>query len=769
MKDIFTEILNAIKKESRRGYGDTSVFGGFYVFVKEKLGKEDYPHKDQVLELLKGYGDSPLTRRKDILASVGVMITVMAAADAEKEKEVKAELTSLPPEPPPLQYVKGVGPKRVSFLKKLGIENVHGLVEYFPRRHEDRREIIDIGRLSPGENSVIRGYIKKVESHRLKKNLEITKAFISDDTGSVTAVWFNQGWLKDQLKADREIVAYGRSDFRYGKRQFTVAEFTFPDEHQGGFGILPVYSLTQGMSQKLLRTIIHNALEMEQGKLIDFLPDYILQKYNLPSREWAVNQYHFPDNLEELQDARRRVVFDELFLLRVATDMEKGIDNAAGVSQKNGSLDDFQQLLPFTLTNAQNRVIAEVYQDMASPTRMMRLVEGDVGSGKTAVAAAAAYRCWRSGYQCALMAPTEILAQQHYKSMSELFKDTPVTISLLTGSMAPKVKREIYENLADGSIDLLIGTHALVEAKTRFKDLSTVIIDEQHRFGVGQRENLAAKGRAADTLILTATPIPRTLAMTVFADLSLSILDEMPPGRQKVKTAVLSPKEEMRALNFIKKQAEEGYQSYIVCPLVEDSEELDLASATDLYDRLTRGVFREVKVGLVHGKMKPDEKREVMEKFRTNEISVLISTTVIEVGVDVANATVMLIRDAHRFGLAQLHQMRGRIGRGKAQSYCILEHGGQGETAKRRLEVMVKYDDGFKIAEEDLAIRGPGDFFGTRQHGVMELKVADLYVDHEALAAAAECAGTILKDNPDLAGDEWRILRYILKNRRRIF
>lgn len=769
MKDTFTEILNAIKKESRRGYGDTSVFGGFYVFVKEKLGKDDYPHKEEVLELLKGYGDSPLTRRKDILASVGVLITVMAAADAEKEKEVKGGMPPLPPEPPALQYVKGVGPKRVSFLKKLGIENVHDLVEYFPRRHEDRREITEIGSLAPGENAVIRGCIQKVENRRLKKNLEITKAFIRDDTGFVTAVWFNQGWLKDQLKADREIVAYGRSDFRYGKRQFTVAEFTFPDQNQGGFGILPVYSLTQGMSQKLLRTIIHNALEMEQGKLVDFLPDYVLKKYHLPSREWAINHYHFPDNLEELQDARRRVVFDELFLLRVASGMEKGIENAPGTTQEMGSLADFQQLLPFTLTGAQARAIGEVYADMASPTRMMRLVEGDVGSGKTAVAAAAAYRSWCSGYQSALMAPTEILAQQHYKSMTEIFKDTPVTIALLTGSTTPKVKREIYEELAAGEIDILIGTHALVEAKTRFKDLATVIIDEQHRFGVGQRENLAAKGRATDTLILTATPIPRTLAMTVFADLSLSVLDEMPPGRQKVKTAVLGPKEEMRALNFIKKQAEEGYQSYIVCPLVEDSEELDLASATDLYDRLTRGFFKELKVGLVHGKMKPDEKREVMEKFRANEISVLISTTVIEVGVDVPNATVMLIRDAHRFGLAQLHQMRGRIGRGKAQSYCILEYGGKGETAKRRMEVMVKYNDGFKIAEEDLAIRGPGDFFGTRQHGVVDLKVADLYVDHEALAAAGECVGAILKDDPELAGDEWCILRYMLKCRRRIF
>ncbi len=768
MKDIFTEILEAIKKESRRGYGDTTVFGGFYAFVAGKLGQGKYPHKEELLLLLREYSDAPLARRKDIMATAEVLVTVMAASQEKPPDKDTVAKPQLPPEPPGLQYVKGVGPKRVGLLKRLGIDNVNELLEYYPKRHEDRRQVTEIAQLSQGEYAVIRGYIKKVESRRWKKNLQITKAYLQDHSGFITAVWFNQNWVKDQLKIDQEIVAYGRSDFRYGKRQFLVGEFAAAAD-VSGFGILPIYGLTQGLNQKTMRSIIHNALLLEEGKVVEYLPDFIRSRYNLAEREWAMKRYHFPDDLAELQEARRRIVFDELFLLRLATSLEKGGSIYAGVKQTKGSLAEFQALLPYRLTGAQNRALEAIYSDMAADTRMMRLLEGDVGSGKTAVAAGAIYRSWRSGYQCALMAPTEILAAQHYKSLGEIFHDLGLNIALLSGSTAAPQKQEIYKALAAGEIDLLVGTHALVEQKTQFKDLATVIIDEQHRFGVDQREKLAAKGRATDTLVLTATPIPRTLAMTVFADLSLSILDEAPPGRQEIRTIILNPKEEMRALDFIKKQALAGYQAYIVCPLVEESEDLDLASASELYDRLSRGVFRDIKVGLVHGKMKSDEKYSVMAKFRRNEISVLISTTVVEVGVDVPNATVILIRDAHRFGLAQLHQMRGRIGRGQAQSYCILEYSGHGETAKRRMEIMAQYNDGFKIAEEDLSLRGPGDFFGTRQHGLAGLKVADLYVDHEILADAAACAGDLLKENPHLTGGEWQVLRYVLKARRRIF
>ncbi|MDO4542879.1 MAG: DEAD/DEAH box helicase, partial [Bacillota bacterium] len=500
MKDVFTEILDAMKKESRLGYGDTAVFGGFYGYIEGKLDHCHHPAKSELLELFKGYETAPLSRRREILSTAASVLSAMAIEVGQEQKAAKEEMPSLPPEPPPLQYVKGVGPKRVSSLKKLGIENVQELLEYFPRRHEDRRRVTPIAELSPGENAVICGYVKKVESHRLKKNLEITKAIISDDTGIITGVWFNQGWVRDQLKTDAEIMAYGRSDFRYGRGQFSVAEFALAGDGHG-FGILPVYSLTQGLSQKQLRTIIHNAVEMERDNIVEYLPEEVRSRYDLSSRKWSIEHFHFPDTLEELSDARRRIVFDELFLLCLAAGMEKGGENYIGISQAQGSIEEFQALLPFTLTGAQKRAVTDIYKDMADPTRMLRLLEGDVGSGKTAVAAGAVYRCWRSGYQCALMAPTEILATQHYNSLVKLFQGVDINIRILTGSTTTTKKREIYEALAQGGIDLIIGTHALVEAKTRFKDLSTVIIDEQHRFGVGQRERLAAKGRSVDTLI----------------------------------------------------------------------------------------------------------------------------------------------------------------------------------------------------------------------------------------------------------------------------
>ncbi|MEG1497027.1 MAG: ATP-dependent DNA helicase RecG [Clostridiales bacterium] len=786
MKNIFTEILKEIEKESRLGYGDYSVFGGFYEFAKAKFTeiKNQTATSDnadtlnnadtldspvaEILALLENYNKTPLSQRPMIMKNVEAKIQKMAADQpCEKEEDV-AERNAMPKEPPPLQYIKSVGPKRVNLLKKLGINNVDELIEYYPKRHEDRRKITAISQIIPGENAVICGFIKKVESYRLKKNLQITKAFIADDTGSVVAIWFNQTWLKDQLKTGEEIMIYGRADFRYGKRQFSVSEFA-PAHEKVGFGILPVYSLTEGINQKLLRNIINNALALKKGEIAEYLPFDVREKYHLVGREWAINHYHFPDELIELQDARRRIVFDEFLLMRLSMGVIRDSVINGGISQNRGKKEKFRSFLPYELTTAQNRVIDEISADMAANTQMMRLLEGDVGSGKTAVAAWAIYQSWKSGHQSALMAPTEILATQHYHSMQKLFGNTRLEIALLTGSTSMAKKKEIYENLQNGKIDLLIGTHALVEEKTVFHDLSLAVVDEQHRFGVKQRELLVAKGSNPDCLVLTATPIPRTLAMTVFADLSLSVLDEMPPGREVVKTYVITSKEEMRALNFIKKYAQKGFQSYIVCPLVEESESLDLASATDLYDRLKSGFFNNISVGLIHGKMKTKEKEEVMQKFRKNEISVLVSTTVIEVGVDVPNAVIMLIRDAHRFGLAQLHQIRGRIGRGTEQSFCILEYGGGGDIAKKRMDIMVKYHDGFKIAEEDLKLRGPGDFFGIRQHGLADLQIADLYLDCDILAEASTFATELLKENPTLKGDKWQIMRYWLKQKKRLF
>ncbi len=768
MEEFFKEILANINKESRLGYSDTAVFGGFYSYVAGKLTAVSSHYKDEILQLLKEYDTAPLWRRKEILSQCSLLLKDLSAA-LPREDYVSVTADSLPgSQEISLRYLKGVGAKRVALLKKLGIEDIWDLIEYFPKRHEDRGDIKSIADLASGEYAVIKGKIAKAETIRLKKKLDITKVLLTDDSGVITAVWFNQPWLKDKLHIEDEIVLYGKSDFRYGKKQFAVVDFVLSPA-DSGFGILPVYGLTQGISQKLMRSIIENALSVSEGKIPEFLPDSIRQTYNLAEREWSIFHYHFPDDIDELREARRRVVFDELFLLRLASSMVKGTDDYQGIEQKKGTLAEFSSLLPYKLTKAQIRSIEEIYNDMSSAVRMTRLLEGDVGSGKTTVAAAAIYRSWCSGFQSTLMAPTEILALQHYSSLKKIFASLDLNLALLTGNTQAGEKKEIYKKLTAGEIDCLIGTHALIEDKTHFKNLATVIIDEQHRFGVAQREKLAAKGLGADTLVLTATPIPRTLAMTVFADLSISLLDEQPPGRQEIKTFVLDPKEEMRALNFIKEQAKQGHQSFIVCPLVDESETVDLAAATDLYDRLRQGLFRDIKVGLIHGKMKAADKEKIMREFHNGEIDVLVSTTVVEVGVDVPNATVMLIRDAHRFGLAQLHQMRGRIGRGEAQSYCVLEYAGQGETAKKRMDVMVKYNDGFKIAEEDLSIRGPGDFFGTRQHGIAELKVADLYVDHQILASAAECASGLLRHNPSLEGEEWRNLRCLLRLKKRMF
>lgn len=795
MNEKYQAIIEAIKKESRKEYGDSTVFGGFSRFVADTLEHDADPRARASVLLASRYGTAGKEERREILKRIFVLLqTGEEENSAIEKKEVRTVLLSQgrsleenvaspkrensAPEKNStkttpsrkkgavnsLQYLKHVGPKRVGLLKKLGIATVDDLIEYFPKRHEDRRKVTSIADLISDVPAVIRGVVQKTESLRLKKNLQLFKAYLNDDSGGVVALWYNQTWLKDQIHEGCEVLLYGKADFRYGKRQFTVTEFSLA-EKAGGFGILPIYGLTEGLSQKLIRTIVQSALHEKQGQIGDFLPENVRKRFDFVGREWAINHYHFPDSLEELKDARRRLVFDEFFLLRMGQGVNGQHIEVQGISQAKGNLDEFSSFLPFTLTNAQKRAVNEIFLDMAAPNQMMRLVEGDVGSGKTVVAAAAIYRAVRSGHQCALMAPTELLARQHYQSLCSFFENSGLRIGLLTGDTKGADKQNIYRGLAAGKLDLLVGTHALIEEKTVFRDLSLVVIDEQHRFGVRQRETLAGKGNHPDTLILTATPIPRTLAMTVFAGLSLSVLDELPPGRIPVKTYVVTEKEESRALTFIRKHAEAGHQCYIVCPLVEESESLDLASATELYERLKKGAFQNLSLGLVHGKMNAKEKDTVMDDFRNGKISVLISTTVIEVGVDVPNATVMMVRDAHRFGLAQLHQIRGRIGRGKAQSHCILEYNGSSEYAKKRMEIMLKYQDGFRIAEEDLKLRGPGDFFGTRQHGLAELKIADLYVDHEILKTASSFAEELLTEDPKLNREPWRPLReYLEKN-----
>ena len=788
MRDSFVKIAEAAKKESHTGYGDYAVFGGFSGFVEAVLKGQD----DEQAQLLRGvvhhYADSNLKTRKAIIDLTLKLIhdfsqeEILENASAENgqecapdapidrkdaPKESARETTNVKHDhasEKKLCYLKGVGPKKAALLQKLGLESVGDLCEYFPYRHEDRRFITEIASLYDGQSALVSGVIDRVELRRIRNNLQILKGRLTDESGALTVNWFNQPWLKQQLCDGREITVYGKVEYKFGGRVMNVAEYELKRSNEG-FGILPVYGLTAGINQKTMRSLVWTALELCKDSISEIFPPAFLREHHLEERSKAVCGYHFPPDFETLQRCHHRLVFEEFLLFRLACGISRNEEVRPGISMTKGDVSDFFSLLPFAPTGAQRRVIDEIYRDMASAQMMNRLLEGDVGSGKTVVAAAAIYRCVENKHQAALMAPTEILAEQHYRSLTEIFAHTGIRITLLTGSVKTAEKKKIGAALRCGEIDLLIGTHALIEGTADFQDLALVIIDEQHRFGVNQRNALFMKGCSPDLLAMTATPIPRTLAMAVFSDLSLSVLDEMPPGRKPVKTMVITTEQEERAINFMKKHVAAGHQCYVVCPLVEETDKMDLEAATQYYLRLKDVAMKGISVGLVHGRMKGAEKEAVLEKFRKNEISVLVATTVIEIGIDVPNATVMFVKNAERFGLAQLHQIRGRIGRGKALSTCLLQSSVQSEYSMERLKVMEKYSDGFKIAEEDLKLRGPGDFFGVRQHGLPEMNLADLFRDHDLLTEAAAAADKILAADPKLEAPSWQKVKAMVEKK----
>lgn len=653
-----------------------------------------------------------------------------------------------------VRYIKGIGEQRAKSLEKLGIATLRDLISWFPRRYDDRRAAKRIMDLVPGESACVSAMIATAPKvSRVRKGMELVKVRAVDDTGALDITFFNQTWLKDHLKVGESYVFYGKAEGNLLRRQMTnpVVEQEARGEVTGR--IVPVYPLTAGVSQLVMSRSIRQGLNACAAILPDVLPDEVRQQHQLCRIGYAYENIHFPEDEQALAVARRRLAFEELFLFTIGLSRLRHRREVAEVTPFEAvDMDLFYKELAFTLTGAQRRCIDEAVCDMQSGLPMSRLCQGDVGSGKTMVAAACAYFCVKNGRQAALMAPTEILAQQHYAGLAPLMERLGIRCALLTGSTKAAEKRAVSARLAAGEIDFVIGTHALITGSVEYADLGLVITDEQHRFGVAQRAALAAKGSHPHTLVMSATPIPRTLALILYGDLDVSIIDELPPGRQPIETYAVPDSYHPRVYNFLRKLIAEGRQAYIVCSMVSENDDLpdERKAVTEYAKRLQDEVFPELRVAFVHGKMKAKEKDAVMQAFANGETHVLVSTTVIEVGVDVPNAAVIVIENAERFGLSQLHQLRGRVGRGKHQSYCILISDNQNEETKARLKVMTKTTDGFKIAEEDLRLRGPGDFFGVRQHGLPGLRVADIGCDTKLLQEAQAAARQLLERDPDL-------------------
>ena len=653
-----------------------------------------------------------------------------------------------------IRYIKGIGEQRAKALNKLGITTLRDLISWFPRKYDDRRQARRIADLVPGESACVAAMIAaEPKVSHIRKGMDLIKVRAVDETGVLDITFFNQTWLKSQLIQGETYIFYGKAEGNLLRK--TMVSPIVEREGRGEFTgrIVPIYPLTAGVSQLILSRSIRQGLDACADILPDALPDQVRQDHHLCRIGYAYENIHFPEDETALDLARRRLAFEELFFFTIGLQRLRSRRETVRVEPcGNVDMAEFYHALPFTLTEAQRRCVEEALGDMRSGQPMNRLCQGDVGSGKTMVAAACVYFMVKNGRQAALMAPTEILAQQHYNGLAPLLENMGIRCALLTGSTKAAVKRSIAAQLAAGEIDFAIGTHALITEGVAYADLGLVVTDEQHRFGVAQRAALAAKGQHPHTLVMSATPIPRTLALILYGDLDVSVIDQLPPGRQPIETYAVPGSYHPRVYNFIRKLVAEGRQAYIVCPMVEENDELpDERKAVTAYaQKLQAEVFPDLKVAFVHGKMKAKEKDAVMVAFAAHETDILVSTTVIEVGVDVPNAAVMVIENAERFGLSQLHQLRGRVGRGKHQSYCILISDNQNEETKQRLKVMTKTADGFKIAEEDLRLRGPGDFFGQRQHGLPGLRIADIGCDTNLLKEAQAAAEALLAEDPEL-------------------
>ena len=665
-----------------------------------------------------------------------------------------------------VQFIKGVGPNRVKLLNRVGIYTLNDLITYFPRDYEDRGKTKNIAELIDGEEALISAYpVGRMIEIKIRRNLTLCKLYVRDESGGCEMIWYNQSYLKNVFKQNVRYNFYGKIKKKMGKYEMQAPVFEEEGNNKTTGKIVPIYPLTYSLTQRVLTSIMEAGINEVYGKMEETLPEYILDNYNLMDINNAYKQIHFPEDFTNFEMARYRLAFEELFTMQLALLCLKNKNDikSTGISfSKDVNIEELILQLPFSLTKAQLRSLEEIELDMESDKPMNRLLQGDVGSGKTVIAMLAAYKCVKSGYQAAIMAPTAILATQHLESFQNLLGKNGIRCELLVSGITKKKKEAILQRLEAGEIDILIGTHALIEENVVFKKLGLVITDEQHRFGVRQRTILVNKGNNPDVLVMSATPIPRTLALILYGDLDISIIDELPPNRKKIETYAVQKEMDERINQFISKNIDEGRQCYIVCPLVEENDEIDAKSVMELADEYKNRIFSQYRVEILHGKMKPKEKDSIMMKFSQGEIDILISTTVIEVGVNVPNANIMVIENAERFGLAQLHQLRGRVGRGEYQSYCILKYRGNSDIIKKRMKVISSTNDGFVISEKDLELRGTGDFFGTKQHGIPDFKIANLFVDMPILKNVQAIALSITSKDPILEKVENQKLKKLI-------
>ena len=795
--DTPVEKLRKILKAETERFEDRAVIGGMARFadtwVREAtaaFGPEASAWVQAVADRLRAY--SRLSSRSERVAALEEIFRLLKAGPSTEAPPLRPRQppepvravspASEPPAPPPVEEppgldapvtaIRGIGKRQAQRLARLGVRTIRDLLFYLPRRHDDFSNLKPINRLEYGEEVTIIARVQSTHAWETRSGRTAFKALLTDGTGYIEVTWFNQPHLAERIRQGQQIVISGKVDQYLGRLCFTSPEWEPVQKrllHTGG--LVPVYPLTEGLTNRWLRPVIRRVVDYWAPRIPDPLPPDLRKAYGLLDLATALRQVHFPDNKTMLKKARYRLAFEELFIFQLGLLRQRLLWRSTPgrpIPIDDDRLRAFILSLPFRLTSAQQRALGQIVGDLRSPYPMSRLLQGDVGSGKTVVAAVAMALVADAGLQAAMMAPTEILAEQHYQTLTRLYANwpgRPQTVRLLTGSTPASEREEIYAGLAGGSIDIVVGTHALIQEGVKFRDLALVIIDEQHRFGVRQRAALRQKGRRGEgdggynphLLVMTATPIPRSLQLTVWGHLDVSVIDEMPPGRRPVTTRVILPRERERAYAFLRSQVEKGRQAFIICPLVEASEKIEAKAAVEEYERLQKEVFPDLRLGLLHGRMKAEEKEAVMSAFARGELDILVATSVVEVGIDVPNATVMLVEGAERFGLAQLHQFRGRVGRGDHPSYCLLVAESASPEAEERLRAVEATTDGFVLAQKDLEMRGPGEFLGTRQSGMPDLKMAAL-ADLRLLERVREAANRLLEEDPNLERPEHRLL-----------